>query len=250
MITVVTVVRNDLEGLTRTARSVAGQSLAPEAFIIKDGGSTDGTTQYARQLTLWSRPHTQIICGPDSGIYHAMNVALAATSTPYVLFLNAGDEFASHAVVADIQRYLEGSPTDIVFGDSVFHFPDGSLRQRSARPSAYIWYGQPALHQSTVFRTALHQRYPYPRDYPIAADYAALAAMMVAGASTHTHPLCISRFQVHPNSASFSGQARARQDMARVQREILGCTKAYITYSRLRRFAANQGMRAMTFVRT
>jgi hypothetical protein len=179
-----------------------------------------------------------------------MNIALAATSTRYLMFLNAGDEFASDTVVADLQRKLDSCGPDIVFGDSLFYFPDGSLRPRPARPPGYIRYGQPALHQSTVFRTAFHQRYPYPQDYPIAADYAALAAMIVAGAHAQRYPICISRFQVHPSSASFAGQARARNDMARVQSEILGCPKAYITYSRIRRFAANQAMRALTFARS
>jgi hypothetical protein len=63
---VLTIAKNDRRGLRRTAQSLAEQNFQDFQWIIKDGGSDDGTAQdlpaYQENMS------AQVICAPDSGI--------------------------------------------------------------------------------------------------------------------------------------------------------------------------------------
>ncbi|OYZ59116.1 MAG: hypothetical protein B7Y21_00075 [Hydrogenophilales bacterium 16-61-112] len=89
LVTLITVVRNDSEGLRRTLDSVAAQTFRDFQFVMVDGVSTDGTIDLIRQaprVDTW-------ISEPDEGIYHAMNKGVALADGEWLLFMNAGDEF-------------------------------------------------------------------------------------------------------------------------------------------------------------
>jgi glycosyltransferase involved in cell wall biosynthesis len=103
-VTVITVVRNDHDGLRRTAESVAAQS-HPVQHVVIDGASTDGTRELIEQL----RPSLGYASSaPDSGIAQAFNRGLAAARGDWVNFLNAGDVFAGPDVVARAMARVEG----------------------------------------------------------------------------------------------------------------------------------------------
>ena len=89
---VVTVVRNDLEGLKRTRVSLNKQTYKKWTHIIIDGGSTDGTVEYLNGL---SKRNTIFVSEKDNGIYDAMNKGWKlATPESFVYFLNARDLLA------------------------------------------------------------------------------------------------------------------------------------------------------------
>ena len=88
LFSVVTVCKDCKDKLLRTARSVHEQKFQNFEYIIKDGGSTDGTVDVFNEIQA-----TKIISEPDSGIFNAMNIALDYCSGEYVIFLNAGDTF-------------------------------------------------------------------------------------------------------------------------------------------------------------
>ncbi len=90
---IVTVVKNNLNGLRETRLSIEQQNYRNWRHIIIDGDSTDGTKEYLGHLdsqnTLW-------LSEPDYGIYNAMNKSLSfIENDEYVFFLNAEDVFAN-----------------------------------------------------------------------------------------------------------------------------------------------------------
>jgi glycosyltransferase involved in cell wall biosynthesis len=90
---IVTVVRNDLEGLRKSRASLDAQIYKNWQHIIIDGASTDGTVEFISTLP---QNNTTFISEPDSGIYSAMNKAWKiAQSDSYVYYLNARDIFAT-----------------------------------------------------------------------------------------------------------------------------------------------------------
>lgn len=94
-VSVITVVLNDLDGLRRTAQSVVAQDTVESDWVIADGGSTDGSVEYALHL---ARHHSNIrfLPGPDRGIYDGMNRALSTVPDNHLVwFLNSGDFFLS-----------------------------------------------------------------------------------------------------------------------------------------------------------
>ena len=90
---IVTVVRNDLEGLRKSRASLDAQIYKNWQHIIVDGASTDGTVEFISTLP---QNNTTFISEPDSGIYSAMNKAWKiAQRDSYVYYLNARDIFAT-----------------------------------------------------------------------------------------------------------------------------------------------------------
>lgn len=114
LITVVTVCLNSGEQLLETVASVLSQECDGWEYLIKDGGSTDGSLD-----RLPDDGRIRIEVSEDSGIYGAMNDAVALAGGRYINFLNAGDRFPARdtlQVVSEKIRESAVSP-DLVYGD-------------------------------------------------------------------------------------------------------------------------------------
>jgi glycosyltransferase involved in cell wall biosynthesis len=90
--TVITVVRNDLEGIIKTRYSLESQNYRKWKHVIIDACSNDGTGEHIASL---SHENTLVLREPDSGIYDAMNKGWKISEpNSYLIYLNAGDVFA------------------------------------------------------------------------------------------------------------------------------------------------------------
>ena len=86
-LSIITVNRNNLAGLTRTIESVLGQTDRDFEYLVIDGASSDGSRELLEQtpgIDYW-------VSEPDAGIYEAMNKGLARASGEYLQFINSGD---------------------------------------------------------------------------------------------------------------------------------------------------------------
>ena len=88
-ITIITINYNNLEGLKRTVESIVNQTWQEFEYIVIDGGSTDGSSEFiasqSKSIDYW-------VSEPDKGIYNAMNKGIEKSTGEYLLFLNSGDE--------------------------------------------------------------------------------------------------------------------------------------------------------------
>jgi glycosyltransferase involved in cell wall biosynthesis len=112
-VSTVTVVRNDLPGLTKTGLSLASQTCHDFEWVVIDGAST-GLNKIAKDM-LTPSP-TTFISEPDAGIYDAMNKGWKEASGDWVLFLNAGDTLCQDRTLADVIPQLDHSERDWAFG--------------------------------------------------------------------------------------------------------------------------------------
>jgi putative colanic acid biosynthesis glycosyltransferase len=94
--TIVTVVFNDPVGLERTIISVINQTYKGIEFIIIDGGSSDGTIETIKK---YEGDIDFFISEKDRGIYDAMNKGIKYSNGDFIIFMNAGDIFASDDVL-------------------------------------------------------------------------------------------------------------------------------------------------------
>ncbi len=178
IISVVTVVRNAPEALARTIASVAAQRGVAFAFIIVDGQSDDDTLAVARAH---ADSVDQIVSRADAGIYDAMNRSLEFVTSPYVLFMNAGDTFVGPDSLAELMAGA-APDDDVVFGHHLYCRADGTAFLHRANAFAETldalqlgrltdaWEHGLPCHQATVTRTALLRALPYRVEYTIAAD--------------------------------------------------------------------------------
>ena len=176
LFSIVTVTLNCAADAVRTAQSVLSQEFKDREYIVKDGGSSDGTVD--RLAEIGALPCAM----PDTGIYDAMNQALRMCSGDYVCFLNAGDLFVSEEALGNVATWLERTQyPDYAYCD-VRSFADHPLQQSVGRTIVYparlgrfYLYRKMICHQAWFLkRDLLLSMGGFDTDYRLAADYALL----------------------------------------------------------------------------
>lgn len=119
LISIITINYNSLEGLQRTIESVVNQTWQKFEYIVIDGGSTDGSTEYIRtqsdNIDYW-------VSEPDNGVYNAMNKGIMQAKGEYLLFLNSGDHLFNNNVLENTNQFL--AENDLIYFN--LNFVDGA----------------------------------------------------------------------------------------------------------------------------
>lgn len=172
-LTVITVVYNASDRIRATIESVIGQDYENIEYIIKDGGSTDGTlciiNDYADRYA-----NISFITGEDRGIYDAMNIALEHATGDVVEFLNSGDRFAASDVVSRAMIAMMNTGSDIVYGDIMYENSDGTtdIRKYPQACSSRFYYltGDCINHQCMFARKELFGGCGFDSSFKICGD--------------------------------------------------------------------------------
>lgn len=144
-VTVVTVSMNDAGGLAATMESVAGQSYENFQYVVVDGGSTDGSPALLRQ---YEALVDKCVCEMDQGTYHAMNKSLLLADGEWLLFMNAGDVFASPDALSAAVSCIDGT-ADVVYSDWIYR--ESGKRVHADKKRMIV------RHQSVLYRADLHR---------------------------------------------------------------------------------------------
>lgn len=158
VISVITVVFNDVAHIRRTMDSVFAQTYPTIDYIVIDGGSTDGTAEAVAE-----RKDRLGYCTsePDRGMYDALNKGMEKARGEWVIVLNSGDEFCSPTALADVMAFDDWTDVDVIYGNSI---------EADANTERYLKAGddprQLAIHSiyrhgSSLVRTSVHRDFPY-----------------------------------------------------------------------------------------
>jgi glycosyltransferase involved in cell wall biosynthesis len=164
-ITIGTVCYNNLAGLKQTISSVKRLkhcSTINIQFIIADGGSTDGSAQYAKK----SDQVDIFLAGPDRGIYHGMNKILDQATGDFIIFMNAGDYFSPSFDLDELRPYFHDFDMIIGYSCQVFG-SDVYIRPRPQRNGPKL--ANPA-HQSVFVSKSFYKKHTYNEQLKISAD--------------------------------------------------------------------------------
>ena len=215
-LSIITVTRNNLEGLRRTAESVAAQLWHDFEWIVIDGASTDGTKEFLQQLSPqpdWWKSE------PDKGVYDAMNKGLSMARGEYLLFLNAGDALCG---AYTLQECFHDFPEDdIVYGDAVFVYPKKEKTVvHPDRLSLYYFRHHSLCHQATfIRRVMLRECGGYSLRYTIVSDWRQWVVWMTEGRSFRHLPLKVCRYMM--DGLSSKRRKVSKQEREEVFREVL-----------------------------
>ena len=143
-VSIITVTYNAEPLLERTLQSVLSQRYADKEIVVVDGQSSDGTVavikRHAAAIQSW-------VSEPDKGIYDAMNKGVRMATGDWILFMNAGDTFASDDVLQRLFDAVDPAQADVVYGDVV---KGGVVK---AAPRQYRLYHRMLFcHQSVLTR--------------------------------------------------------------------------------------------------
>lgn len=172
LISVITVCYNAAETIIPTLRSVREQMCENIEHLIIDGASSDETLSLCRRE---GRFGLRVMSEPDDGLYDAMNKGLGMARGEYVVFLNAGDTFASPDTLSHYAAAaVTGSP-DIIYGDTVLVDSGGNVLgprhlqapQRLTKES--FSHGMLICHQAFMVRKEIAPLYSL--QYRFSADY-------------------------------------------------------------------------------
>lgn len=215
LLSIITVVRNDLPGLRATRDSLRAQSCQRFEWIVVDGASTDGTAEWlaahADEPAWWRS-------APDGGTYDAMNAALEHAAGHHLLFLNAGDTLPAPDTLAHLAAALDAAPdADFLYGDALERMGDGRTLHKPARSHRFAFYGMFTHHQAMVYRRALVAGLRYPTRFAIAADYAFTVQALARARRVVRlpQPLCV----FAPNGLSQRHAALGRREQTVIRRE-------------------------------
>ena len=115
LFSIIVVCKNEENVIRQTIKSILAQSCGDFEVIIHDGKSTDQTIQIIDELEA-SDKRIKLKSEEDSGIYNAMNKALAEAKGEYIYFLNAGDIFYDREVLSSVEKCIREKKTDIIIG--------------------------------------------------------------------------------------------------------------------------------------
>ena len=168
-LSIITINRNNAEGLCKTIESVVSQTFTDFEYIVIDGDSTDGSVdvinQFADKITYW-------LSEPDKGIYNAMNKGIQMSTGEYLLFLNSGDEFANNLVLELVTGVLKDN-TDICSGIlNMIDTENVLIKQPLAELSLYHCFYGGLTHPNTFIRKSLFEMYGlYNENNKIVSDW-------------------------------------------------------------------------------
>lgn len=174
-LSIITITYQAEQFLERTIQSILEQGhRSTIEYVIVDGASTDGTLAL---IQTYQQNIDQVISEKDRGIYDAMNKGLQVVNGEYVLFLNAGDTFASQNTLEHILKALDSDP-DVLVGDAMFVDMLGqeiglrSIVTPHRIPAKLTWKsfkrGMVICHQSFIVKRDLAPRFNV--EYQLSSD--------------------------------------------------------------------------------
>ena len=111
--------------------SVVRQTCSDFELVLVDGGSTDGTLDIAKSFAPNLGTRLVIHCGPDQGVYDAMNRGVGMATGAWLLFLGADDTLYEADTLARVAAFIgEHEPSDLVYGDVIRRSSGVPLRRR------------------------------------------------------------------------------------------------------------------------
>lgn len=208
LLSIVTVVRNDADGLAATLDSVLTQAdgLDRTEIIVVDGASSDGSADLARGLL---RRRDVLIAEPDAGVYDGMNKGWRASNGAFVQFLNSGDTFHDPTSLGAIIGALEANPDARWMTGRARHLQGGSGRPTLFANLPHVWWRhamgrQGHCHQACFFsRPMLEVMGGYALDVGFVADFDLILRCGVVA-----EPVVVDRVIIDYEGGGISAQLR------------------------------------------
>ena len=178
LVSIITVVKDDADGLLSTHSSLAKQEFQEWEMIIVVGASKDSTLSVATKLQLEDR---RISALEERGrsIYGAMNEGLDIAKGEFVWFMNAGDRFASPDVLTNAFKEISTHRVGIVVGGYGIIGEEKEKRflysSRALNSIAFAFNRHGGCHQAMIIRTeSLRNSGCFDTAFSLASDFAAV----------------------------------------------------------------------------
>ena len=169
---VIVVCLNAGDKLGETVNSILGQTFTDYEIVVKDGFSKDGSIE-----KLPTDERIKLYREKDTGIYEAMNQAVAKAQGQYLIFLNCGDLFHDATVLEQVHRCITDDEIEngenhalIYYGNTYTALTD-TVVASNPHIDAFACYRNVPCHQTCFYDRGLMQKRAYLPEYRVRADY-------------------------------------------------------------------------------
>jgi glycosyltransferase involved in cell wall biosynthesis len=205
LVSIITVVRNGEDCITKTIESVLSQSYNNIDYVIIDGASKDDTINIIKSYG--SRIST-FISEPDKGIYDAMNKGIDAAKGEWIAFLNAGEAYVNTDIIEKI--FLKDlNDADLLYGNICNVYNDLNFEGCIIPDVKLIWKQLPFDHESLFTRSHIIKKRKFSLIYSLAADYEFVLDCHLAGCRFKYLPVSIVNHQYGVGGASENNRVKS-----------------------------------------
>ncbi len=165
---IIVVCLNAGDKLNDTLRSIFSQDYNDIEVIVKDGGSRDGSIE-----GMLKDDRIRLYIENETGVYDAMNQAVAYAKGEFIIFLNCGDRFHGTDVLSAAAHRIDAEPKKeklILYGN-IYNEKTASWIMPSPKITGFTCYRNVPCHQSCIYAAALCKEKSYDTRYRIRGDY-------------------------------------------------------------------------------
>ena len=215
LVTIITVVFNNVDTIERTIQSVVNQSYKNIEYIIIDGVSTDGTLDV---IDKYKASISKIISEKDKGIADAMNKGIALANGKLVGLINADDWFETTAI-EDVVDLSLTCPDAVIHGDMRIHMNPSTYYVAHAPTLLNLKKGMEMNHPTTFVPRILYERLGgFNINYKIVFDWELMLRFKLAGVTFIKLNKILSNFSV--GGVSTVGSKRLIKEMHFVRKDF------------------------------
>lgn len=179
MVSIIIATYNSGKTLEKCLDSVAHQRLHDWECIIIDGRSKDNTVGIIEDYVNRDR-RFRYISEPDKGIYDALNKGVRMARGEWLYVLGSDDWLAEYGLDNLVEK--AGNNTDVVYGNIIDAYPNGTFRVIKPKPIHYFKYFMPMSHQGVIVKLeAVKKLKGFDLRYHVMADYNMLQTLYLNG---------------------------------------------------------------------
>lgn len=149
--------------------SILGQSFSNFEIVVQDGVSNDSTLEIVENISNQDG-RIKVYSEADTGVYNAMNKAIAKARGEWIYFLGSDDALYSKTVLSEISTFISNHPTaEVIYGNVISTRFNGIY---DGEFSIDKLLGKNICHQAIFFNSKVFIKLgSFDESFPILADY-------------------------------------------------------------------------------
>jgi len=243
---VVLPMRNASAWLPQLLAALAHDWAVPFELVAVDDGSSDGSAQLLQRLcSHWPQQRWQLLDGGGRGVSAARNRAVAASTAPFIAFIDADDRPLPGRLARPLAVLQQHPELDHVHGGWLRCPPAGAAPHAVCpwlEGAAFDW--QSVIEHKAVLpsawtlrRSALQRVGGFDEGLSHAEDVDLLARLAASGSRGAWIPEPLVRYRVHPGSASGRLRQHLQGLIGVLERHLQGLAPALAPWAAEQRYS-------------
>lgn len=221
-ITIISITKNDCEGIRRTVASVQMQKFTLWQLVIVISNEQDCAFDYVKSLNeRFENIHFLI---PETlGIYHAMNHAIEVFGPKLTWFLNGGDVFKNESTLSNAYFLMKKHKPSILIGGYEVNTKDGTRQfvrsSRKIQARTFSLNVRSGNHQAMLFDFSEFEKIRFNTEFLLASDFLLILEILKVKSGFRTTEVFAT---VDPNGVSSLMVEEVWREKQNARRQVFG----------------------------